>query len=256
MYHGRTFSQTEPMTIKRNLDNETSEYQEGAKTSYENELILNWYPKRILQRMQPRSDILELGIGHGYTPMLFSENSKKHIVIDGSQIVIENFKQRHPEYNGKIVYSYFEDYEDKELFDYIVMGFVLEHVDNPALILKKYRDRLKPGGKLYAAVPNGKSLNRRLGVAMGMIDDIYSLNKNDIALGHRRQYCAETFQHEIEQSGFNINHIEGIYLKPFPLHILQNLDDAQSNFQALLEVGIDFPELCVAILIEAEPSID
>lgn len=241
---------------KRELDNEASEYQEGAKTSIENELILNWYPKRILQRMQPGLDILELGIGHGYTPIWFSEKARRHVVIDGSQIVIKRFKQNHPQYTGEIVYSYFEDYETDDRFDYIVMGFVLEHVDNPSLIIRKFKELLKPGGKLYAAVPNGKSLNRRLGFAMGMIDDLYSLNQNDISLGHKRQYCVDTFKKEIEVAGCEVKHMEGIYLKPLPLHVLQGIDNADQNFQALLEVGIDFPDLCVGILAEAEPIVN
>ena len=240
--------------MKRNLDNEASEYKKDAKTIVENELILNWYPKRILQRMQPRLDILELGIGHGYTPIWFSEHAKRYVVIDGSQVVIDQFLQKHSEFKGEIIFSYFEDYDNEDKFDYIIMGFVLEHVDNPSLILKKFRKHLKPRGKIYVAVPNGRSLNRRLGLAMGMIDDIYSLNENDIALGHKRQYCIDTLKNEIESTGFALTHIEGIYLKPLPVHILQNIDNADENFHALLEVGIDFPELCVAILIEAKPS--
>jgi 2-polyprenyl-3-methyl-5-hydroxy-6-metoxy-1,4-benzoquinol methylase len=244
------------MTTQRNLDDEASEYQEGAKTSFENELILNWYPKRILERMQPRTDILELGIGHGYTPIWFSEHANRHVVIDGSNIVIKRFKQKHPEFKGEIVCSYFEDYQCQEQFDYIVMGFVLEHVNDPILILKKYRDHIKPGGKLYAAVPNGKSLNRRIGFAMGIIDDLNGLNDNDIAQGHKRQYCIESFAEDIKQAGFEIMHTEGIYLKPLPLHVLQNIENANKNFQALLEVGVDFPDLCVGIWIEAKPVVN
>lgn len=240
--------------MKRNLDNEASEYQEEAKTSLENELVLNWYPKRILKRMLPQLDVLELGIGHGYTPLWFSKHSRKHVVIDGSKVVIDRFLQKYPEYNGTIVFAYFEDYDTQEKFDYIVMGFVLEHVDNPSLILAKFKKYLKPGGKIYVAVPNAKSLNRRLGFSMGVIDDIYSLNTNDLALGHKRQYCVDTLKKEIKIAGFKLTHVEGIYLKPLPVHILQGIDNADKNFQALLEVGVDFPELSVAILIEAEPS--
>jgi len=240
------------MTISRDLDNEASEYQDNAKTSFENELILNWYPKRILNRMEKEKSILELGIGHGYTPLWFDEASSRHVVIDGSRVVIDQFKKKYPEYGGEIVFSYFEEFETKEVFDYIVMGFVLEHVDDPQIVLQRYKEYLKPDGKVYITVPNGKSLNRRLGLAMGMIDDIYSLNQNDLAQGHRRQYCLDTIQADIEASGLKVTHIEGIYLKPFPLHILQNIESPEQNFRALMEVGIEYPELCVALLLEAK----
>lgn len=240
------------MTITRDLDSEASEYQDNAKTSFENELVLNWYPKRILNRIEKEKSILELGIGHGYTPLWFDEASSRHVVIDGSRVVIEQFKNKYPEYGGEIVFSYFEEFQTKEVFDYIVMGFVLEHLEDPRVILERFKKFMKPDGRLYVAVPNGKSLNRRLGLAMGMIDDIYSLNQNDLALGHKRQYCLDTLRSDIEAVGLEVTHTEGIYLKPFPLHILQNIESSEKNFQALMEVGIDFPELCVAVLLEAK----
>jgi 2-polyprenyl-3-methyl-5-hydroxy-6-metoxy-1,4-benzoquinol methylase len=244
------------MTISRDLDSESTEYQDGAKTSFENELILNWYPKRILNRIIHGRDVLELGIGHGYTPLWFAQKSNRHVIIDGSQLVIDRFKQKHPKYNGEIVFSYFEDFDTNELFDYIIMGFILEHVDDPSVILKRFKKFLKLDGKLYVAVPNGKSLNRRLGFAMGMIDDLYSLNQNDIALGHKRQYCVQSLKQDMQAAGFEVKHTEGIYLKPFPLRFLQGIDSPEQNFQALMEVGIEFPELCVAILVEAEIDLN
>lgn len=240
------------MTTTRDLDSEASEYQDDAKTSFENELVLNWYPKRILNRIEKGKSILELGIGHGYTPLWFNEASSRHVVIDGSKAVIDQFKKKNPSYGGDIVFSYFEEFETEDPFDYIVMGFVLEHVDDPHIVLARFKKFLKPDGRLYVAVPNGKSLNRRLGLAMGMINDIYSLNQNDLALGHKRQYCLDTLRSDMEAAGLEVTHTEGVYLKPFPLHILQNIESPEQNFQALMEVGIDFPELCVAVLLEAK----
>lgn len=240
------------MTMPRDLDSETSEYQDDSKTSFENQLILNWYPKRIICRIDKGKSILELGIGHGYTPIWFAQAASRHVVVDGSRIVIDRFRKKYPEYDGQVVFSFFEDFDTEDKFDYIIMGFVLEHVDIPALILKRFMNFLKPDGKIYVAVPNAKSLNRRLGLAMGIIDDIYSLNQNDLALGHKRQYCVDTLRTDIEAAGLDITHIEGIYLKPFPLHVLQNIESPDQNFQALMQVGIDFPELCVAVLLEAQ----
>lgn len=234
-----------------NLDAVTSEYLPNAATAIENDLILNWYPERIIRRFGSVGSILELGIGHGYTPGLFNAACDRHVIIEGSQLVIDLFKEKSPDFAGEVVFSYFENFDTDERFDVIVMGFILEHVDDPGMLLNRFKRFLKPGGRIFVAVPNAKSMNRRLGVELGKIDDIYSLNANDHALGHKRQYCRDTLKEEMQNHGYAVSLEEGIYLKPLPLAVLKTLPDFQENLDAMLRVGIDFPDLCVALLMEA-----
>lgn len=234
-----------------NLDAVTSEYLPNAATAIENDLILNWYPERIIRRFGSVGSILELGIGHGYTPGLFNAACDRHVIIEGSQLVIDLFKEKSPDFAGEVVFSYFENFDTDERFDVIVMGFILEHVDDPGMLLNRFKRFLKPGGRIFVAVPNAKSMNRRLGVELGKIDDIYSLNANDLALGHKRQYCRDTLKEEMQNHGYAVSLEEGIYLKPLPLAVLKTLPDFQENLDAMLRVGIDFPDLCVALLMEA-----
>jgi SAM-dependent methyltransferase len=236
------------------LDKVSSEYKPGSATEIDNNLILNWYPKRILDRLGnvSQGSLLELGIGHGFTTALFNDYFARHVVIDGSPAVIKQFSSNYSFESLEIVEAYFEDFDTDENFDVLLMGFVLEHVDDPDLILTRYRKFLKPGGRLFIAVPNAKSLNRRLGLAMGKIDDIYSLNQNDLALGHKRNYCLDTLKEAIHHAGFDCVWEEGIYLKPLPLGYMQLMPEFDANLQAMLEVGVDFPELCVGLLVEAQ----
>jgi SAM-dependent methyltransferase len=233
------------------LDKVSSEYRSDAPTAIENDLILKWYPKRMVERFRYCESLLELGIGHGFTAGIFNEACDRHVLIEGSQIVIDQFRTAHPNFKADLVFGYFEDFETEERFDVIVMGFILEHVEDPGYLLDRYRKFLKPGGRLYVAVPNAKSMNRRLGVELGMIDDIYSLNENDHAFGHRRQYCLDTLRAELTRHGYSISHEEGIYLKPLPLGVLKTLPDFEANLRAMLQVGIEFPHLCVGLLLEA-----
>lgn len=234
-----------------NLDAVTSEYLPNAATAIENDLILNWYPERIIRRFGSVGSILELGIGHGYTPGLFNAACDRHVIIEGSQLVFDLFKEKSPDFSGEVVFSYFENFETDERFDVIVMGFILEHVDDPGMLLNRFKRFLKPGGRIFVAVPNAKSMNRRLGFELGKIDNIYDLNANDHALGHKRQYCRDTLKQEMQDHGYVISLEEGIYLKPLPLAVLKTLPDFQENLDAMLRVGIDFPDLCVALLMEA-----
>ena len=231
----------------------SSEYGPGSATEIENDLILNWYPGRILKRLaqERMGSILELGIGHGYTTKLFNEHFERHVVVEGSPVVIEQFRQNYQLESIEIIESYFEAFDTDEKFDVILMGFVLEHVDDPGLVLERFSKFLSPDGRVFIAVPNAKSMNRRVGLAAGKIDDIYSLNENDVALGHQRQFCLDTLKELLAASGYDCVWEEGIYLKPLPLGYLQTMPEFDENMQALLEVGVDFPELSVGLLIEA-----
>jgi ubiquinone/menaquinone biosynthesis C-methylase UbiE len=233
------------------LDSVSSEYGPNTATLIENDLILKWYPKRIVERFGRCESLLELGIGHGFTAGIFNEACDRHVLIEGSQVVIDQFRGSHPNFKADLNFGYFEEFDTDERFDVIVMGFVLEHVESPGYLLERFRRFLKPSGRLYVAVPNAKSMNRRLGVELGIIDDIYDLNTNDHALGHRRQYCLDTLKQELTQCGYTLTHQEGIYLKPLPLSVLKTLPDFEANLQAMLHIGVDFPELCVGLLIEA-----
>lgn len=235
------------------LDAVASEYKPNAVTAVENDLILNWYPKRIVERFNYCGSLLELGVGHGHTASIFNKACDRHVIVEGSQLVIDLFLDKNKDFNGSLVHEYFEKYSTTELFDIVVMGFILEHVDNPDFILDKYKKYLRPEGKLYIAVPNAKSLNRRLGLELGLIDDIYSLNENDLALGHKRQYCLDNLRNQLITHGYKITLEEGIYLKPLPLSVLKKIPEFEANLNAMLKVGVDYPDLCVGLLLEAVP---
>jgi len=240
------------MATAQDLDAVTSQYLPNAITEVENDLVLNWYPLRIAARIGRCDRLLELGLGHGFTAMLFHEHCKEHVIIEGSPKVIALFREKHPDFTATVVNDYFETFKSQRLFDCIVMGFILEHVDDPDMIMQRYKKVLKPNGKLYVTVPNAKSLNRRLGLELGKITDIYDLNDNDRALGHKRQFCRDTLKRLLIKHGYAVTHEEGIYLKPLPLSVLKTLPDFKENLQAMLRVGIEFPDLCVGLLMEAK----
>jgi len=235
------------------LDAVSSEYKPGGATEIENDLILNWYPKRIMKHLKGAeiSSLLELGIGHGFTTRLFNKSFVRHVVVEGSPVVIHQFRENNSDLNIDLVEGYFEGFSTEERFDVILMGFVLEHVDDPGLIVERFKRFLAPGGRIFVAVPNAKSLNRRLGLEMGMVDNIYTLNDNDRALGHQRQFCRDSLKSLLTKHGYEVSWEEGIYLKPLPLGYLQRLPRFQDNLKAMLEVGIEFPDLCVGLLMEA-----
>jgi SAM-dependent methyltransferase len=268
------------------FDNHIKAYT-GSEYDFDNEIMLGWYPKRILQittkekavcQILPdaasedglglhlianMNNILELGIGHGITAYYFGQTlqdlHQHHVILEGSANVIDNFKKKYPKFENfcnrsLIVKTTFEEFESDAKFDVIVLGFVLEHVDDPVLIMKKYIEYLSPNGQMFIAVPNADVLNRRLGHLAGMLKDTQALSKNDLLLGHKRYYTIRTLRDDITKAGCDIKRMEGVYLKPFTTNQIKSLNLDTKVIDALCEVGIDYPELCCGLLAEVVKS--
>jgi trans-aconitate methyltransferase len=234
------------------LDSYLAAYGEGFGYAFDNNIMLNWYPERIMRFCSKSSNLLELGIGHGYTTHRFSLYFPRHVVVDGSASVIEQFRRQFPDCKATVVQSYFEDFEPGEQFDVMVLGFVLEHVGDPKALLKRYKQFLAPGGRCFVAVPNGESLHRRLGHAAGLLHDMMAVGRGDMELGHERLYSVDTLSNELKQAGYSVVRKEGIFLKPLTTAQLQSLHLEQNIIQAMCEVGIVYPELSCALLFEAK----
>jgi len=236
--------------MKNKLDVHVAAYKGENLYDFDNEILLTWYPQRIVENSKGGNSILELGLGHGFTTNIFSNNFDRHVVLEGSPAVIQNFKDKFPECNAQIVETYFEEFDTEEKFDVIVMGFILEHVDSPFEIISRYKKFLSAGGKMFLAVPNAEVLNRRLGHLAGMLEDMTTLSENDLLLGHKRYYTVSSLSAEIARAGYQIDKMEGIYLKPFTTSQIISLNLDEKVIRALCEVGVDYPELSCGIMAQ------
>lgn len=236
--------------MKNALDQHVRAYEGELQYDFDNEILLNWYPQRILKHTASCNSLLELGLGHGYTTTIFSKQFSKHVVLDGSNAIIKNFQSKYPDCKAEIVETYFEKFETNEKFDLIVMGFILEHVDNPVEILKHYKQFLAPNGRMFIAVPNAEVLNRRLGHAAGLLKDMQKLSENDHILGHQRYYTVQSLNEDVKTAGYSVAMMEGIYLKPLTTSQMISLQFDKKIIDAFCEVGIAYPELCCGILAE------
>jgi SAM-dependent methyltransferase len=238
------------MTTTADLDFMCAAYDEVH--TLDNALTQNWYPQRVA-KAATGSSMLELGVGHGGATAAFASRFERYCVVEGSPEIAKRFRDRFGDRGIEVVISYFEDFETDERFDHIGMGFVLEHVDDPAAIIRRYRKFMKPGGSLFAAVPNCEALHRRIGHAAGLLPDLTKLSGNDIRVGHKRYFSLKTFKELFEAEGFEVLGTEGLMLKPLTTDQLNRLDLSPEVLQGLMQVGIDYPELCNSILLHARP---
>jgi SAM-dependent methyltransferase len=218
-------------------------YSEDFMFHDENRLMLSWYSRRIIKviRAVSRTIVLEPG-----------SLLDKYIIIEGSRKIIEEFTNEVelPE-NVSVKNVLFEEFSTGEKFDVIEMGFVLEHIDDPQGLIRKYKDFLRPQGSIFIAVPNARSLHRVIGNRAGLLDDLYSLSKHDLELGHKRYFDKESLTKIVLESGLKILNTEGIFLKPFSTSQIRSLNLPQEVLDALFSTAVDSPDISNAIYVEA-----
>ena len=174
-----------------------------------------------------------------------------HVVsVDGSGTVVRQLRERFAGHDLVAVESYFEDLALPERFDTVVLAHVLEHVEDPQAVLAVGRRHLAPGGVMIVDVPNGMSLHRQIGVALGLLGTETDLHEGDLSIGHRRVYRPDDFREEIVRAGLTIESFGGVFLK-----ILSNAQ-TQATFTdeqlaALVAVGERYPEIAAEMYVVA-----
>ena len=223
------------------------------------ELLLTAYAQKIVARLHDRRSlrVLSLGIGGQRISQAIRDQldvAEYHILEGAAEIIARYKDETSPPPYVSIHHTYFEKAHFDQPFDAVEMGFVLEHVDDPELILRRFRTFLKPDGILFAAVPNARSLHRLLGQAAGFMPDLYSLSAYDRQLGHKRYFDSHTISQLVEKCGYSILDKFGLVLKPLTTSQLQQLALGSRIDQAFIDVGYDLPDICNGILLTAQPA--
>lgn len=237
------------------LQQDIAAYDTANAYNMDNDIVLRAYPRRIIELLNcevaGNLSLLELGIGHGYSTETFSEYFEDYTVIDADKELIEKYHSMHLNSTVKFQEAFFEEYEAEKKYDVIVMGFILEHVDNPVAILKKYSGFLNENGRMFISVPNAESLHRRFAYYAGLLKDMTALSETDIRFGHQRYYTKETLTADITMAGMNVKSIEGIWLKPFTTSQISSLKLSEEILrEGMCKAAHVYPELSHSMLAE------
>lgn len=212
------------------------------------DITLQHYDNRVLRTFLKGPTVLEMGCGRGETTRMLAEIFPHLHVVDASQRCIELASVGVPK-TVRFFQCYFEEFEPPCHYDSILLLAVLEHVEDPMLVLKRAADWLNPGGALHIMVPNARSLHRRLGVTMGLLPAVDALNDRDRQIGHRRIYTLESLLAEVNAAGLQVVRHQGIFLKILSNAQMEKLDP--KLIDALFAVGHELPDFCSTIYVRA-----
>lgn len=204
------------------------------------------YTFRIFSRYISGDTILEMGPAEGVMTELLSGLSQSLRVVEGAKAFCDELQVKFPK--CKVDHALFETYEPGQHFDNIILGHVLEHVDDPVAILKRAASWLNPSGRILAAVPNSRSLHRQAAVIMGLLTREDQLNDMDHHHGHRRVYNPESFRQDFIRAGLNIEVFGGYWLKPVSNgQIEQNW--TPQMLEAFMQLGERYPDISGEIYV-------
>lgn len=207
------------------------------------------YAFEVFKKHFVKGSLLEMGPAEGVMTEDLVNYFDDYTIVEGSSRFCDDLKNRFPKIN--VIHSLFEDFNPNQKYDNIILGHVLEHVEDPVNVLRIAKKSLSENGVILAAVPNAKSLHREAAVIMGMLKTIYDLNENDIHHGHRRVYNPEQFKNDFVAAGLNVTFQGGYWLKPVSN---KQIEETWSNemLMAFMQLGEKFPEIAGETYIVAK----
>jgi SAM-dependent methyltransferase len=237
--------------------NSSTGYRPGFKFHDENLRMLGWYAQRLVaavRRAGARS-LISLGIGHQVVSRTILERLggalDEYTIVEGSAARIAEFRAQTPlPAFARLENAFFEQFEAARPVDAIEMGFVLEHVDDPRLVLSRFVSFLRPGGVLVIVVPNARSLHRLVGHRAGLLDDLYRLSPHDFELGHQRYFDLQSIRGLAREAGLTVRATEGVFLKCLTTEQLARLGLSDAVMEGFFRVAVELPEISNAIYLE------
>ncbi len=206
------------------------------------------YSFEVFQRHLGNGPTLEMGPAEGVMTRFLVDAGYDLTVVEASSRFCSDLEARHP--GIRVVQSLFETFSPARKYTNIILGHVLEHVENPVAILAQAKEWLADGGRILAAVPNSRSLHRQVGVLLGQLPVESALNDADLQHGHRRVYDPENFRHEFTAAGLDIRVFGGYWLKPVSNTQIQENWSREMIF-AFMQLGERYPDIAAEIYVIA-----
>jgi 2-polyprenyl-3-methyl-5-hydroxy-6-metoxy-1,4-benzoquinol methylase len=147
--------------------------------------------------------VLDVGCGSGRLSKILLDRGYSVVATDTDWRAVEIAKKKGiAAFLSDITYS-----KTDEKFDCIILGDVLEHIENDNSVMKKIHNMLKTNGCIVINVPSYPFL----------------FGKHDVALGHKRRYSDNELKTKLKAAGFKIECFRHWNLLAFPITVLTKI---------------------------------
>jgi len=204
-----------------------------------------------------KGSLLELGSYKGDFTKRLLNHFDDITCVEASNIAIEESKSKVNNKKINFVNSRFETVSLPKRYDNIVLTHVLEHLDDPMLVLKRINDEwLAEGGRFFLVCPNANAPSRQIAVKMGLITHNAAVTLAETEHGHRCTYSLDTLERDAVAAGLKVIHRSGIFFKALANfqwdQLLQTDIISKEYLEGCYKLGQQYPDLCSSIFLMCE----
>jgi 2-polyprenyl-3-methyl-5-hydroxy-6-metoxy-1,4-benzoquinol methylase len=205
------------------------------------------YSLGIVKRHIVGKRILEVGPADGYMTRGLAEDFDLTLV-EPSETLCQKLRQSFPQ--ARVIPTLVEDFVPTDRFDSILLCHLLDHVRDPAQVVRLAGNWLSSEGKIIAIAPNSDSLHRQAAVRMGLLPVVNAFSERDQAQGKRRIFNREEFRRLFSSVDLEIEYFGGYWLKPVSNRQIEQ-HWTPEMIDAFFAVGERYPEIAAEMYIVA-----
>ncbi len=189
--------------------------------------------KLILDLVEGKN-VLDVGCGSGRLSKALSEKGFSVVAIDSDWKAVNIAKKK-----GIMAFvSDINDWKSDDKFDCIILGDVLEHIEDDKSAMRKIHAMLKPNGCIIVNVPSYQFL----------------FGKHDVALGHKRRYSDNELKNKLKDSGFKIEYLRHWNLLALPITILTKISKKDYPHERVSNITVLSRLLEIMLLAESKSN--
>jgi SAM-dependent methyltransferase len=203
-----------------------------------------------------QGSLLELGSFKGDFTKRFLAYFEDITCVEASEVAVAEAERK---LNGKVTFvnTLFEKASLPRRYDNIVLTHVLEHLDDPVLVLKRINEEwLADGGRLFLVCPNANAPSRQIAVKMRLISHNAAVTPAEAEHGHRCTYSLDTLERDAGAAGLKVTHRSGIFFKALANfqwdRLLQTDIISKEYLDGCYKLGQQYPDLCSSIFLLCE----
>ena len=246
----------ERMNSKRDYNVEiqdTKDHKYGYSFDFD---VMHPYMIKSFEPFFHKGSLLELGSFKGAFTARVLPYFNDVTCVEASDVAIAEAKKNLGD-TVKFVNSLFEKATLPKRYDNIVLTHVLEHLDDPVLVLKRINEEwLAENGRFFLVCPNANAPSRQIAVKMGLITHNSAVTPAEAEHGHRCTYTLDTLERDAVAAGLKVVYRSGIFFKALANfqwdRLLQTDIISEEYLEGCYKLGQQYPDLCSSIFLMCE----